>query len=72
MNTINVLVEVDVATARPPAVHARTWTWLALERRDRWNVQVEAEQTAMLMATCDPRVVMPLGARVIDWEETSP
>lgn len=66
---MRVLVEVDVATARPPRVHARTYTWLTIERRNRRNVQVEAEETAMLMATCHPHVVMVIGARIIDWME---
>lgn len=64
---MTVLVEVDVATARPPRVHARTYTWLSVARRDRSNVQVEAEQTAMHMAMCHPHVVMAVGARIIDW-----
>ena len=42
-HNVAALVEVDVATARPPAVHARTWTWVAVERTDRVNVQIEAE-----------------------------
>lgn len=54
-------VEVDVATARPPRVHARTWTWVSAE------TAVEAELTAIAMAECDPRVVMVVGARIIDW-----
>lgn len=65
-----VLVEVDVATARPPRTHATIYTWLAVESRDRTNVQIEAEQTAMLMAMCHPAVVMPVGARIIDWKES--
>ena len=69
MSQVVVLVEVDVATRRPPAIHARTYTWLTLESRNRTNVQVEAEETAMLMAMCHPFVVMPVGARIIDWIE---
>jgi len=66
-STVQVLVEVDVATARPPRLDARIYTWLMVERRSRTNVQVEAEETAMLMALGHPHVVMPIGARVIDW-----
>ena len=64
-----VTVEVDVATARPPRVHARMYTTLVVERRDRTNVQVDAEFIAAHMAMCHPHVVMVLGMRVIDWEE---
>jgi hypothetical protein len=63
-----VTVEVDVATARPPRTHARMYTTLSVERRDRHNVQVDAEETAILMAMAHPHVVMATGARVIDWE----
>lgn len=62
-----VLVEVDVATRRPPAIHARTYTWLEVQRTTRSNVEAEAEQTAILMAMLHPHVVMAVGARVIDW-----
>ena len=64
---VTVLVEVDVATARPPRTHARTYTWLTVERTNRTSVQIEAEYTAMHMAMCHPHVVMVVGARVIDW-----
>ncbi len=64
-----VLVEVDVATARPVGVHARAWTWVTVPRTDRTSVQVEAEFVAMQMVMCHPHVAMVLGARVIDWEE---
>lgn len=66
-----VLVEVDVATHRPVGIHARTYTWLSVEERegDRWAVQIEAEDTAMMMAMTHPWCEMVLGARVIDWEE---
>lgn len=69
MNTVKVLVEVDVALARPPRVDAQLWTWIAVEQVDRFNVDADARLIACEMAACDPRVVMPLGARVIDWEE---
>lgn len=62
-----VLVEVDVALARPPRVDARIYTWLSVERRSRVSVECDAEQTAVAMAMCHPRVVMAVGARVIDW-----
>lgn len=70
--TIKVLVEVDVATCRPVRVDARTYTWLAIEApadRTRDHVQIEAEDTAMMMAMTHPWCEMVLGARVIDWEE---
>lgn len=66
---MRVTVEVDVATARPPRVHARMYTTLEIERRTRTNVQAEAEEIACQMAALHPAVVMPVGARVIDWEE---
>lgn len=66
---IEVLVEVDVATARPPAIHAKVYTWLVVERVDRNNVLVEANLTAMLMAMCHPHVVMAVGSRIVDWRE---
>ena len=65
--TESVLVEVDVATCRPPRTDARIYTWLSVERTSRSSVQVEAEQTAMLMALHHPAVVMPVGARIIEW-----
>ena len=68
-NEVVVTVEVDVAMCRPPRVHARMYTTLVVERRDRWNVQLEAEDTAMHMAMSHPHVEMVVGARVIDWEE---
>lgn len=68
---MKVLVEVDVATHRPVGIHARTYTWLVVERRNRWNVQIEAEHTAMMMAMCHPFCEMVVGARIIDWEELS-
>ena len=66
---IEVLVEVDVATARPPAVHARIYTWLVVERIDRTNVMVDACYIAAHMAMCHPHVVMVVGHRIIDWKE---
>lgn len=71
MSTHTVLVEVDVATCRPPRVNARTYTWLTVDAPagcSRSHVQVEAETTAMLMAMCHPHVEMVVGARIIDWE----
>lgn len=62
------LVEVDVTTARPPRIDARTWTWLAVQPEWR-DIAVEAEVTAIYMAQGDPRVVMAVGARIIDWIE---
>ena len=67
--SVTVLVEVDVATCRPPRVNARTYTWLTVERTNRTSVQIEAEFTAMHMAMCHPHVVMVVGARVIDWKD---
>jgi hypothetical protein len=67
---VAVLVEVDVATCRPPKIDARIYTWVSVERTSRTNVEVEAEETACLMALCHPSVVMPVGARIIEWEES--
>ena len=68
---MRLLVEVDVATARPPRIDAQVWTWVAVEDGPlRTSAEVEAEQTAILMAQCHPKVVMAVGARVIDWKET--
>ena len=64
-----VTVEVDVATRRPVGVHGTIVTTLVVERTDRTNVLVDAEQTAIHMAMCHPHVEMAVGARVIDWEE---
>lgn len=68
---MNVLVEVDVATHRPVGIHARTYIWLSIEEKpgDRWHVQIQAEETAMMMAMTHSWCEMVLGARVIDWEE---
>ena len=68
---VTVLVEVDVATCRLPRVHARTYTWLTVERTNRTSVQIEAEDIAMHMAMTHPHVEMVLGARIIDWRELS-
>lgn len=69
MSLVSLLVEVDVALARPPRRDAQVWVWvLVTEGPYRSSAQVEAEQTAILMAMSNPRVVMAVGARVIDWE----
>ena len=71
MAQVELLVEVDVALSRPPRVDARTWTWVLAENGPLpASAACEAEETAMLMAMCDPRVVMAVGARVIDWKDT--
>lgn len=62
-----VLVEVDVAVVRPPRIDTRVWTWLAVD--PSWkDIAVEAEQVAIHMIQGDRRVVMAVGARIIDWE----
>lgn len=63
-----VQVEVDVALNRPPQIDARVWTTLAVQPEWR-DIGVEAETVAYQMAISDPRVVMVVGLRVIDWEE---
>ena len=67
--TVAVLVEVDEALRYAPTAQARVWTWVAVERKDRWNVDEQARLIACEMAACHPRVIMPVAACVIDWEE---
>lgn len=62
--TASILVEVDVATRRPPARHAQVWVWVAVERNWAYAVEVACQ-----MAACHPQVIMPIDARVIDWKE---
>lgn len=69
MSHVTVLVEVEVATARPPRTHARIYTQLSIERRSRTNVQIEAEEIAYMMALSHPHVVMVTGIGIIDWDE---
>lgn len=46
MSEMVVLVEVGVATCRPPRTDAFVHVWLAVERTSRTNVLVDAETTA--------------------------
>ena len=57
----------DVALRRPPGVHAHTWTWVLVEPGP--YAGAHAEEIACQMAACVPGVVMPIGARVIDWND---
>lgn len=61
------LVEVDVATRRPPGAHARVWTWVSVD--DGPGAEVEAREIACQMAAGVATVVMPVGSRVIDWRD---
>jgi len=56
-------VEVDLALVRPPTVQ-RTSRVILLARSAS-----EAELTAISMATQIHRAEMPVGSRIIDWEE---
>jgi hypothetical protein len=52
-------VVVDVATARPPAVHAQVFVQVAADSA------LDAQVTAAQMAACHPGVVMPLSATIV-------
>ena len=75
-----VVVEVDVATARPPRVHATLETRIEVPlpdddgtiaglNRAMHQAELEAELTAIAMAQCHPHVVMVLAARTTEIEE---
>jgi hypothetical protein len=59
-------VEVDVALRRPPRTDATIYFTL-----DAKNGHA-AELIACQWAYCHPRVVMPVGSVVTDWEEGAP
>jgi hypothetical protein len=62
-----VTVEVDLALRRPPAVHARVWVDVAVQPEWGRNL-AEAEELACQVACATrPQVVMPVGARIVDW-----
>lgn len=61
-----VTVEVDVALSRPPGTHARIWVELSV--LPEWGRDLhEAEELACQVAMTREGVVMPVGARIIDW-----
>lgn len=69
MQPVTVLVEVDLALTRPPKVDAQVWVSVLIEeRRSRTSIEADAEEVAMCIAMCDRRVVMAVGARVIDFD----
>ena len=69
---MNVTVEVDVALRRPPRVDATRRVVVAVDlpavpsREDWWRAEVEARELASMIVGAGDRVVMPLGARVVD------
>lgn len=64
---VTLLVEVDVALRRPPRADKRVWVWVAVA--DGPHAGTTAEELACQIAAATPGVVMPVGARVIDWVE---
>lgn len=65
---MDVTVQVDVATRRPPAEHDSIFVIVSVPLRDLEDIDracVEARELACLMACCHPHVVMPVRATVL-------
>lgn len=70
---MDVTMQVDVATARPPRDDATMYVIVSVDvpytgdlLYDLWTAEVEAREIAYLMAISHPHVVMPTRVKVID------